>query len=478
MLIQSLEISNYKSLSKQTIEDFSSVNMIYGHNNSGKSNILKLIHLIFKRKISPEGNVVVPEQSSSQGGLLPEEKFMEKSQSNWWEGIIQNEPFIFRNGDLTKDIEFKIVVGIQKSEIKTALGEDEFEEVKSAYFNEEMLKSATEDENKARLAASEAVKKKSGDQEELKAASKIAKRILDRHQRANGGDNELLDIEFSGVIKSRGTYDSEIVLVRVAIFSNSIFEIQEGEVKVYFQHAPENSKVRSSGFSSLDSILDVLNDSVLFLDNDRYFTKEKEDKNLSDNSPRTFKNWLHNLSLESFEKDSYERIFNQVNKFAPGGSAQEMRMERNSPLGSVDIEFFRSKGEIDILLRNKVNPNKRLSIESFGTGIQQILYILTRIAESQPKVVLLEEIELNLSPKYQNAVIRHLESGLINDPDSNFQQLFFTSHSPLLSVNSQYQIHQVSINENGESSVSKANKDSIREFYPKEVIDALIEQTA
>lgn len=110
------------------------------------------------------------------------------------------------------------------------------------------------------------------------------------------------------------------------------------------------------------------------------------------------------------------------------------------------------------------NSFNRLPLDSFGTGIQQIIYILAKIFEAKPKIVLIEEIELNLSPKYQCELIQHfllkfIQKGKILD------QLFFTTHSPLFCYRNDLRILQIEMNNRGESLIKQANGPMLEKMY-------------
>src|ERR1043166_8788335 len=110
MRVTKLTIENYKSFLRQTGDWFADVNMIYGHNNSGKSNLLRFIELIFRPKLRITPVVV-------EGKAQDLQEF-----GDYWEGIIQNEPYIFR-GDV-RGTAINVEVSIELSEADLIDGGD------------------------------------------------------------------------------------------------------------------------------------------------------------------------------------------------------------------------------------------------------------------------------------------------------------------------------------------------------------------
>lgn len=418
MKITTITIENFKSLKRVELEKLSNINMIYGHNNSGKSNILKFIELLFSRKLPENPEMRVDRSRSTRFDF--EQPSFERS-SNFWEGIIENAPYIYHKNN---DVAIKFDVTIE-------FIERELEDVSN---------------------------------------------ITDLYEIYPLRDGKLL-LRLVGEITSLGKYNSTIKLLTTYLNDSIIFNASTGE---YFQDIEPEHVVKTNSYLIHNSILEKLNDSVVFLDNDRYFLEEIEVKGDEELTPKTFKNWFHNLSLNPDRRREFSSILEQVAKFRPSGDAAFQNNEKNSPIHQhLAFQFGRIHNDIEVFLTTGNNGTFPLS--SFGTGIQQILYILSKIAEKKPKIILLEEIELNLSPRYQYELVQHIMLNLITeDPGKRTMfQLFFTTHSPLLCVNTQFIVYKTTIDENGESSaikIGEQERKSIKDFYPKDVIDAIIEQ--
>lgn len=48
--LQEINVTNFKSLINTKIDMFDNINMFYGFNNSGKSNIFKFLEILFSSK--------------------------------------------------------------------------------------------------------------------------------------------------------------------------------------------------------------------------------------------------------------------------------------------------------------------------------------------------------------------------------------------------------------------------------------------
>ena len=108
MKITSITVANFKSFSKTEKLEFFGINFIFGFNNSGKSNLLKLIDTIFSRKIISEST----EYETKDGTAIR----VKEEKGNFWEGIIENHNNIFRFG-AAKGIEFEVSVQLTQKEI-------------------------------------------------------------------------------------------------------------------------------------------------------------------------------------------------------------------------------------------------------------------------------------------------------------------------------------------------------------------------
>ena len=197
------------------------------------------------------------------------------------------------------------------------------------------------------------------------------------------------------------------------------------------------------------SFLRLFNDCATLLDSDRYFTKEIEGKLLSIDSPKNFKKWLFSLYLYDFI--NFEKFLNQLESFVSNSSVVALKDNlTNHPLNTKRVGFTKFESELEIMLEN--SSGSRLPLSNYGTGIQQLLYILAKLFISKSKIILIEELELNLSPEYQKAILEHLKNMIDN---SLIDQVLLTTHSYNLYHRSDLtSLYRVDI-QNGETSVKK-----------------------
>ncbi len=453
MKIRRIKIKNFKSIKEQDIKWISNVNMLYGFNNSGKSNMLKFIEMLFSRKLEKQKLAHSTEFDFEDDN----EKF---PNTDWWDGIIDRAPFIFRNMKRETPIEFEVWVDIP---IKTLVEIDEklILEMKGLYFNDEQVAAAKAQSDQLNVEAKAAGQ----GSEEAEVQSEFYRSISNANK---SGEKDSVQFRFKGQITSLGEFDATMKLTEVGVYNHLIFDGEE-----YFVDATATTPfIHENKFQVFSGILSFLNDSVLFLDNDRYFTSESyENVYVSESiGPKNFKSWVHRFSLDPFSRDRLQSIIKEMSSFNPGGDAAEVRSEQNSPFSKgMEMIFGEIRDEINILFENSVSGSKILPIESYGTGIQQLFYLLFRVSLSRPKVLIIEELELNLSPKYQYKLLRHLLEKMIMPDEHPLSQIIFTTHSPMLCYNSDFVIFQASINENGESNFKRMSQKDVKDFYPAEL---------
>lgn len=376
MKIRKIHVENYKSFKDVTLSDMSFINMVYGYNNSGKSNVLKFLDLLFSPKEDPERKT---------SGASP----------TFWSGIINNDPFIFK--DKNKDISFDVSTEIQKTELKS-LNKKDFTELEKNYFKD---------------------------------------------------NHNYITIKIFGRIVYLNFHQSEIRIDSVLINNKDIYDRHNKEP--YFPTASAKSILKNNGYYYFSTLMDLFTNSVQFLDNDRYFIKEYEINEFFINqlNSKIIKNWFFQLSLLPEHHNFYTELTEFISNFdlmtKTLGSAVE-----NSPLKNMEISFYKENGEIDLIMKNKVG--NRLPITSYGTGIQQIFYILTKIFSSNAKILLVEELELNLSPQYQMVLLRNFLNMI---KEHRISQIIFTTHSKYFKFRNDFKLYEVNIDINGDTSIKR-----------------------
>ncbi len=200
------------------------------------------------------------------------------------------------------------------------------------------------------------------------------------------------------------------------------------------QYFPENEaileKYSEQGFFDL---ITNFNDCIELIDSDRYFKKEFQQLDTKDIqlTPSTLKNWLYENHLNSKTYNEFLALQRFLNQIEVGRNLKIKAKGEldNFPLEKIEISFSKFDDELEIMLTTKFG---RLPLKNHGTGVQQLIYLFTKIFESSSKVILIEEAELNLSIEYQEVIIHNMERliklGIIN-------QFVFTSHSDFFKMN-------------------------------------------
>jgi len=328
MKIKKVVVRNFKSLTDVNGDGFADVNFIHGFNNSGKSNFLKFIELLFMSKS------IESKESYSEGGLTKTRRKVEEN-TPFWKGMIYDMPFIFRNDERKQPIDFEVHIEI----------------LNSVFPNEAELKKLE---------------------------------LLSKHE-----STRLIVI---GKIEERNPTDSEIVLTEAKLGSIAIFSNSAG-VAGAGQYFPTISTSPKPDSSIVDDILNLLNDSVLLVGCDRFFEKEIQVGVNGDFSSKNFKSWLFDQYIDSDKHRNFLTLLSFIKSFNITSKAKSEMAENlaNFPLQYATVDFTKFGDELEIMLDGK---NGRFPLKNFGTGIQQIFYLLTRIFSSSSKIILIEELEL------------------------------------------------------------------------------------
>lgn len=387
MQITHLKAKNFKSLVDINATGFSSINFIHGYNNSGKSNFLKFLELLFSRKTT-----MIPEDYIDEFGI-PRTRRKIATYNSFWNGYIYDLPFIFTKNRREDNIAF---------EVKLELGNEEYPHSK-----------------------------------ELTEAGYLYT------------NRTSTPIEIKGEIISLNQNDSQMILKEVNLKGVIIYSYNTGAPR--FFEAPNNSPLANNE-ELFNEVMDVFTNCVMLIESERYFNKEKLSQEPPDIfSTANFKNWLYGLSLDADRFEKFTSLITFLDKFSitsKVGKVLEANL-KSYPFTKTKMNFSRFKDEIEVMLEN---PIGRFPLKNFGTGVQQLLYILSRIFDTQSRIVLIEELELNLSPEYQELIVNNLQIFL---QEKKINQVFFTSHSDYLH-RKDFKVYEVSIDENGKSEIKSS----------------------
>jgi predicted ATPase len=395
MIIKKLNFQNFKSFgndsTNQNLSNFEILTLIYGENNSGKSNLLKFINLLFKEKVEIGEAYFVGGQTLT----TPQEL------SSFWKGKNIKDAFLFHKNDRSKDIVFEVVLGISVSDI--------------------------------------------GKLDNYKALVKDFE--IDKN----------FDLELKGKIVSLSDpFESEIILESVYLNGKEVYFFEKGIPRYFYGLKESEFKDDSTTFQNF---MGLLNNCTLFLDYNRFLGKEVESDETRNLTSENLKNWLHNKSLDQLNYVTYEKYLQFIKDNSFSGS-------NISVLKKFDPTFDRKDEEIDVFLKN---ASERLPINSYGTGIMQILLILSMIYDTNSKIILVEELELNLSPQSQQELLKIL-SELIKS--GKIDQVIFTSHSNILAQTTGLSVYEVQMSNEGVSKINFQDKIPITFFERKKNYDA------
>lgn len=342
MQITNFYIDKFRSLVNVPIKYFDKTTIFYGENNTGKSNILAALDLIFRRKISYD-----PVKTGIAGVTAPEGK-----PKNFWSGKI--EPFVDNfYYDTKENIEFSVTLDVEPNEIESA----------------------------------------------HECISLLDKKLTSK--KAN--------LKITGYFKYVNDNAATIHLSSVLLNKFDIFnaKIKSG----YFPTLKNMESEKKSKY--FDLLMAPFNDCFKLVSCGRSINEEEYDtKIVTELTPTNFKSWLHSLDLIKESKPLFKEIKDLI---------------QGEPFSMGEISFaVNDKNQIEIMVTKN---GKILPIGRLGSGWQQIIYIIANVINSQGKIIGIEELEQNLSPESQLALINKLKS-ITEKKNTTVNQLLITSHSP------------------------------------------------
>jgi hypothetical protein len=217
------------------------------------------------------------------------------------------------------------------------------------------------------------------------------------------------DLGIRGRIVRRRQDAATQELVDVKLNSKSLYKLAPAGTEVYCEALGNISD--SKKYNVFENIMKLLNDSFIVIPSRRYIGIEKdihgEECSLDTSS---FKNWLHNLAM----KRETHYIFEQIKETF-----------RKPPFSFGEISFAREHGNLEIMIER---GGLRLPIGRFGTGVQQILFLIASVTHNGGKMVGIEEMEINLSERSQNYFLQTLQK-LISSENSAIRQILLSTHS-------------------------------------------------
>lgn len=268
------------------------------------------------------------------------------------------------------------------------------------------------------------------------------------------------DITITGnIIKSKYNETwADFNTLKVSIGETTLYDVGANQGKFYFPSSEAaNDITKISDLSSaFTSFINTLNDCVYIIGSDRDMHpvpinfKGKAEQI----APRTFIQFLYNLYLSQTEHSTFEEINDVFN---------------SEPFRFGDISFAHdgSQKNLEIMIKER---EIRLPIKSLGSGVLQILYIISDIICSEAKIICIEELEQNLAPKLQIQALRKIQQMLLGE--SSTSQIILTSHSPTFTKpdlsNAIYLIERI----NGKTVLSEKIKEELEEGAKRHFVHA------
>jgi hypothetical protein len=381
MYIRRINVERYRSLWSVELGDLSPVVVLYGNNDTGKSNILAFLSSVFKEKF-------VEEITGTTTSATPT---VQRRPSGFWRGEIEDFADNFHY-DADPSITFSMVIDFNRDEI-LALGS---------------------------LPA--------GFLETLRANRPLDHLRIDGTIQPSDGGGTALNLR-SASFNNKSFYDSTLT---------------DAE-----RFLPGYDLDVSQKQSTFENIMSTLNNGFQLIPATRFIETEREHPRQPgiELQPEMFKNWLFQTGLDR----GREHIFRQIQeRFA------------SEPFAHGRISLARI-GQDELELFVEGNQGLKLPIGRKGTGVQQILIILSYVIASKAPIVGIEELEVNLSPTAQKLIFTVLHQ-LVNTVNGPLKQIFLTSHSPHVARRNEAQ-RRLEWMEKGHTSVSKPRQVEVRDFF-------------
>ncbi|HLF24947.1 MAG TPA: AAA family ATPase [Anaerolineae bacterium] len=278
---------------------------------------------------------------------------------------------------------------------------------------------------------------------EIKAIRTLPKKFFDALSRNAEYDH----LEISGQISSLG-FDRATITLLTAKFNQKLF--YDGNASIEgSRYLPGFKELNATEKAeTFERIMGSLDNAFARVSPDRFLGAEEELDRVvqADLKPHSFKNWLFQISID---RDK-EKIFRQISQ-----------QFGNPPFAHGRILIARVGNEIEAFVENQ--DGLKLPIGRKGSGVQQILMILSYVAASNSPIIGIEELEINLSPEKQAAIFNSLHK-LVGTKDSPVTQIFLTTHSPHIARRNEAERRGVWM-ANGETHVKRPREAEVTRFF-------------
>ena len=472
MKIEAFTIKNYRSIKELKIENLNPVNVFFGKNNVGKSNILRGLHLAFfclknDEMFLPDTmfynrNIYKPIEITVD--LILEEDFYdtEKVDNALREGIEQIQSALAYAPELFEDSEKEIDQFIEKSEsfkplkkLRLKVQIDYNEETADIDVSIEDLASDYRFDYKKYQILYEKLKRT------------IRERVIDKLERLSKSilsrlPPSLVMREFLPVLKHRvSTEDVEfryymdrlkryVMDMKDTSKKEEIFSLIEQYEKT-FHDLNLLTETFSKTFNTVKGYFDKISDNFILIPNKEYFSK----------APLVERG---GKQIEIFDINRfYDKLASLIE--SPGKKERELIKKFND----IWSRSYRDFGELEIRKFQKRvfaifdTGFNALPVENQGLGIQDLFLYLAYMILFDSAIIAIEEPEGGLST--ENQITLH---NIIEDVYSGSdKQIFISSHSKEFETSGSYIIE---MGKGGTTEISRRKKE--KEYEEK--IDAIL----
>ena len=231
-------------------------------------------------------------------------------------------------------------------------------------------------------------------------------------------------------------YTATRQLTKASVNNKPMYDLSKPEVERFFPALTQGITDRQS---SAEEILRYLINCYEVVHAKRFLQNEEltEIRDYEISSER-FKSWL--LGLSESREPEYT-LFKGINE----------RFTRR-PFSFGEVRPIVENGEVNLIVRT--DNGREFTIDRLGTGVQQILMLLSRILTRRTNIMGIEEVELNLSPSLQNKTLSVIK-GIVADLELPKDQMFLTSHSSHLGSRQDAVLYAVKLDASGFTEVGR-----------------------
>jgi len=362
MFIQSVSIEGFRSLAHVKIGKLGKLNVLYGENNAGKSNVIAALEMLFRVER-------VEEQESRVG------RFIRGELSDFVDNFT-----IGKDGKRGKNVKIVAKLGFDDTDLSRMPKFDTLLKTYGIY--------------------------KKGHTQWITIET---------------------EVESTGPGKATKT-------VRSANVNNKPLYDYGGSDKFL----PGSAAAAEERQAAVEEVFSYLINSFALIHAERFLREEKQADNvISTLSVDRIKQWLLAQSQSRGTKyEVFEEIVKRVNA---------------APFQFGVVRPFVEAGKLGLLVTD--GDGRELMIERVGTGVQQIILLISHIVSLDAKLIAIEEVELNLSPSLQYRLLELFKKLVGQGNDKAINQLFLTSHSQHLSTRHDVCLYAVEKNAAGETDV-------------------------